>query len=486
MRQKNKTAQQSPAVKNPEGTPPSKFPAVLFQYINRYDIIILFVLLYLAYNTIDGVGLMSGDTAPASLIPIALLTNHNVFLDFATAYISNPNYAYAFPFVNGHYVSLFPIVTPVLVTPVYAISLFLSSFISNPYGEVSFFYLSKSAASCIAALAGVLVYCSAKELFSKRIALLTTFIFAFATSTWSIGSQALWQHGTVELLLAALIYLIIKNEKQESVAYILLMGILSGLFVFNRPPDSLLLLPVLFYIVWTQRNRIHYYLIGGILAGLPFLYYNYTTFGNVFGGYVENLSLFAVNGSFIGHYVALLFSPNVGLFIFCPVLLLALAGFYVIYTSRDSRIRTLLLVAGLAVLLEILLYSFFIPWSSSAAFCFGTRFLTCLIPILCLYTGYFLEDWFGTGAAKHQGPERGIVIAIVCILVISSVCIQFTGVFFYGYSSDANLTMSDERAWDMTDSLIVRSFTEGSTRIPGVSVFILPPLSPVFAYNFPE
>ncbi len=487
MKQKNKSvAKQSPSSKNPEVKSSSKYPDFLLHYIDQYDIIILFIVLYLAYNTIDGVWLMSGDTISASLIPIALLTNHNVYLDFATAYISSPDFSYAFRFVEGHYVSLFPIVTPVLVTPIYAISNFISTFFSNPsYGGNTLFFLSKSAASFIAALTGVLVYLSGKELFSKRIAILTAFIFAFATSTWSISSQALWQHGTVELLLAALLYLIIKNEKKESLVYIILMGILSGLFVFNRPPDSLLLIPVLFYMVWYQRTKIHYYLVGGILGGLPFLYYNYSLFGKFFGGYTENLSLFAVNGSFVGHYLGLLFLPNVGLFIYCPVLLLSIAGFYVIYTNRDSHIRTLLLVSGLAIFLEILLYSFYIPWSSSAAFCFGPRFLTGLVPILCLYTGYFLENWFGTGKARHSRPKKWIAITVVGGLIISSICIQFIGVFFYMYSSAANHTMDDERAWNLTDSLIVRSYTEGSHEVPGVSVYILPPLPPLIRYDFP-
>ena len=490
MKHKNKSmVKQSSAPKDLKDPPASEFPGALLRSICRYDFVLLFIVLYLAYNTIDGVGLMSGDTTPASLLPIALLTNHNVYLDFATTYISSPDFSYAFPFVQGHYVSLFPIVTPVLVTPVYALSGFLSAFISNPsYGGDTLFFLSRSAASFIAALAGVLVYLSGKELFSKRIAILTTFIFAFATSTWSISSTALWQQGTVELLIIALIYLIIKNEKKESLAYIVLLGILSGLFVFNRPPDSLLIIPVLFYIAWYQRTKVHYYLIGGFLGGLPFLYYNYSLFGNVFGGYSENLSFFAVNAGFAGHYLALLISPNVGLFIFCPVLLLSIAGFYVIYhntTLVDSRIRTLLLVAGPAMLLEILLYSFFSLWSSSAAFCFGVRFLTGLIPVLCLYTGCFLEDWFGTRTAGHRGPEKWLAITIVCSLVGASVCIQFIGTFFYLYSSTANHTMSDDRAWNLTDSVIVRSYTEGSHRIFGVSVNILPPLPPLFRYDFP-
>lgn len=486
MKQKNKpVAQQLHATKNSVVNSPAKFPEVLRHYFCRYDIIILFIVLFIAYNTATGIGLTSSDVVPASILPIELITNHNVYFDVFTSSFSNPDVSYAFPFVHGHYVSLFPIVTPVLVTPIYAISYFLSNLFGVvPFGGTDFYILAKSAASVIAALAGVLVYLSGKELFSKRVAILTTFLFAFATSTWSVSSRALWQQGTVELLLIALIYLIIKNEKKESLVYIVLLGILSGLFVFNRPPESLLLLPVFFYIVWYQRTKIHYYLAGGLLGGLPFLYYNYSLFGNVFGGYAENLSLFAVNTGFVVQYLGLLFSPNVGLFIYCPVLLLSIAGFYVIWMARDSPMRSLLIVAGLAVLLEILLYSFFVPWASSAAFCFGLRFLTGLVPILCIYTGYFLEEWFGTGKARHQGSGKWIAIAVVSGLIISSIGIQFIGTFFYIWSSNANKTMNDDRAWNTTDSVIVKSYTEGASKLPGVSIYTLPPIPPLFEYSF--
>jgi len=457
----------------------------LLSCANKYDFLLLGIVLYLAYNVCTGFGWISGDVFPASILPIALLTNHNVYFDFVASSLSDPQISYAFPLVNGHYVSFFPIVTPVLVTPFYALSYFLAA-ISGVTTPNNMYILAKCAASFLAALAGVLVYLTGKELFSKRIALLTTFIFAFATSTWSISSQALWQQGTVELLLVGLIYLAVKNEKQASVWYIFLMGILSGLFVFNRPPESILLIPVLVYIVWYQRPRIPWYLAGGILAGLPFLYYNYSIFGNVFGGYAENLGLFSLDADFIGHYAGLLFSPNVGLFVYCPVLLLSFAGFYVLYRTKDSPVRTLFIAAAPALLLDILLYSFFSRWDSSSSFCYGLRFLTGLVPVLCLYTGYFLNEWFGSGKARHQGPEKSAVIAVVAALIIVSVGVQFIGTFFYGWSSTANKSMNPERAWNATDSVIVRSYTEGAPNIAGVFAFTLPPIPPLLDYQAPD
>jgi len=467
-----------------EGQLPLTFSTIL-RSICRFDIIILFLVLFLVYNTVTGVGFISGDVAPASILPIALITNQNVYLDFATAFISSPDYSYAFTFVHGHYVSIFPVVTPILVTPLYAISYILCNVFTVPFGDKDFFILAKSSAAFVAALAGVFVYLSGKELFSKRIAILTTFVFAFATSTWSISSQALWQHGTAELLLAASIYLIIRNEKKESRIHILVLGILSGLVIFNRPPDSILLLPILVYTIWYQRKKLQFYLFGGLMGALPFICYNYSLFGNIFGGYAENLSLFVLNTNFSVHFIGLLVSPNAGLFIFCPVLILSIFGFYLIWKEPASCKKTLLLIAGLAVVFEIILYSFYTYWAASV-FCFGPRYLTDLIPILCLSIGYFLEEWFGKGASRHLGLKKWVVSIIVCGLVVSSVCIQFVGAFYYSWSSNENQAMNDDRVWNLSDSIIVNSYIAGSQAVPGVFVYTLPPLPPLLEYSFPQ
>ena len=97
--------------------------------------------------------------------------------------------------------------------------------------------LAKTSASVIAALSCVFVYLAGKELFPRKTALFTTLVYAFATSTWSVSSQALWQHGTVELLLILMLWLVIRNERQPSRNTILFLGLLTGLFLFNRPPD---------------------------------------------------------------------------------------------------------------------------------------------------------------------------------------------------------------------------------------------------------
>ena len=456
----------------------------------RYEIIILFIVLFLVYNTVSGVGLNSGDVAPATLLPVAIVVNHNFYLDFASDFISSPDYTYGFPLVNGHHVSLFPIVTPVLVTPIYALSYFLFTVMGGAFGLKELFILAKTSAAVITALAGVFFYLSAKELFSRKIAYLVTFIFAFATSTWSISSQALWQHGTSELLLCILFYLIIRMEKDHPeknglMTFTFALGVLSALFAFNRPADSLLLIPILAYMILYQRNGIISYCTGGFIAGIPFLYYNYSVFGHVFGGESTSLNLFFLSPAFLVNYLGLLISPNVGLFVYCPILVISFAGFYFIWKSNNSPLKNVFIIAGIACLTEILLYSFYTPWAASSAYCYGPRFLTGLIPILCLYSGYFLEEFYGRNRDKHPGSKRGIVSAVIVGLIIVSVIIQFIGAFFYMWSF-SNQGWTDERTWDVNDSVIIRSYTVGSQEMRGLFVYTLPPLPPLFEYIYPK
>ena len=102
----------------------------------------------------------------------------------------------------------------------------------------------------------------------------TALVYAFATSTWSVSSQALWQHGTVELLLILMIYLVIRNERERSRNTIIFLGLLTGLFLFNRPPDAVLLLPIIGYVIWYERQNLPVYAISAAATGLPFLVYN--------------------------------------------------------------------------------------------------------------------------------------------------------------------------------------------------------------------
>ena len=339
---------------------------------------------------------------------------------------------------------------------------------------MSIMILAKTSATIIAALSCVFVYLAGKELFPQKIALATALVYAFATSTWSVSSQALWQHGTVELLLILMIYLVIKNERERSRNNIIFLGLLTGLFLFNRPPDAVLLLPIIGYVVWYERQNLPVYAISAAATGLPFLIYNLSIFGNVFGGYKQNLGVFTFGLDSIGNFAGLLIAPNVGLLIFSPVLILAVFGYLNLRTISSVRVRQVLFVFGPAIVLEILVYSFFGFWESSVAFSYGQRFLTGFIPVLAIFVGIAINEFF---MAEPAISTAQAVRAVIILLVVSSVIIQAIGVFLYPLYPDRST--SSDRTWDWDHSIIIESSGYGISRIDSITTYSFPPLPPL-------
>jgi hypothetical protein len=464
---------------DPDSNRTSDFFSRVQNFALNYDFLILFFLIYIVYNTVTRIE-WSGDVYPAVFLPISLIVNQTIYFDaiFKMAEIG-PGLDYAFPLINGHYVSLFPIVTPVLITPIYFISCIPLIIFKIPLNVTLITIMAKTSATIIAALSCVFVYLTVKELFSRKVGLITVLIYAFATSTWSVSSQALWQHGTVELLLILMIYVIIRNEREKSLKNIIFLGLLSGLFLFNRPPDAVLLLPIIGYVIWYERKNLPVYGISAAASGLPFLVYNLLIFGNVFGGYKQNLDFFVFGISSIGNFAGLLIAPNVGLLIFSPVLILSVIGYLKLNSIPSERIRRVLSVFGPAIVLEILVYSFFGLWESSVAYSYGQRFLTGFIPVLAIFVGILVNDVF---IAEQQNPRTRAFQGLIILLVVISVIIQAIGVFLYPLNPDQST--NSERTWDWNRSIIVGSYMYGIAHIDSITTYTFPPLPVLFHYQF--
>lgn len=440
------------------------------------EVLLIFLVSLLVYNTATGIR-MSGDTTPAQILPLSILKYGEISADHFLSYFNTPDNLYAFVSIRGHYYSYFPVVTPVLVVPVYILPYLLISLLQLPLDNSFLPILARFAAAVVAAGSVVMVFLCARALFSSKTAWLTTITYAFATSTWAISSQALWQQGMVELILALLIFTILRNEAGEAGEagwHLVALGALSGLLAMARPPDALLLIPIIFYILRHQLKRAHLYFIPGILAALPFLFYNLSIFGSPFGGYERNLGLFGLTPGIIIHFAGFLASPNMGFFIFSPVLLFGIWGYFRTRDLVNPRIRELLVLFGPVILLLVLVYSFYTEWTGVA---YGPRFLTGLLPVYVLYVGLFLDHAFRT----FTGRRRTGILAVFAVLLLLSMGIQVIGVFCYPFLRDVG--MDDRRVWDPGDSLVLRSYRDGAEQMTTIQVNSIPPLPPLITMN---
>jgi len=424
----------------------------------------MFCMVYFIYN-INGRTMVLGDTIPASLLPFNILENHNLYLDqFFYYFETNFERAYWVKEIDGHYLSVYPIVTPVLAMPLYIFPFLLMKLTHIP---VDLFHpgfalivpiMEKLSASLIASFSSILVFLSARELINKRIAIIVALIFAFATNTWTISSQGLWQHGLVELFLAMSIYLVLINEKHASGKIIICLGIISGLFVFNRPVDSILLIPIIYYIFGLRDRRIAYYLCAMFISGVPFLLYNYHYFGNLFGGMSSVLGLFDGRSGFIMPFMGLLISPSRGLFVYTPIMLFSILGYFRILQITNNKIRNFLFVMGMSILALIAVYASFGVWW--AGWSYGPRFLTGMLPALAMFLGLYIKDI----NFNRKNRKNLLVVCIFSILLIWSVFAQIVGAFYYPngmWDANPNVDLHPEKCWYWNDTQIMRSFNAG-------------------------
>lgn len=444
--------------------------------LSKKRLILLLLALLLIYN-INFRTIGSGDTTPASLLPFNVLEYHSLTLDhFYSYYVSIGLTPYYIVNEKGVYVSMYPIVTPLLITPFYLIPyelLKLTGYPINlvdPVFSLTVSWMEKLCASFIASLSAIFVYLSLRRIVDEKIVFICTIAYALGTATFSISSQGLWQQGLSELLLSIMIYVIIKNESTDDLINIPLIGALSGLFFFNRPSDGILLLPAIIYVLSLKNyKKIFLFLISAIAASIPFFGYNYYYFRNIFGGYGSLLSIFAFNWGAASNFLGLLISPNRGIFVYTPIALFSLAGLFCIKKIMLPRLRTFLYVSAVAMFLQVFVYSCFTIWW--AGYSYGPRFLAGMLPLVVMFISLSLPGNIGF---KAKDKRKVAISAAFISLLLISISIQAIGVFYYKADWDSfpvSIDAAPWRVWDFHDTQIGRSFSDGLCQMTFLNIF---------------
>jgi hypothetical protein len=317
----------------------------------RASLIVFFCCL-LVYNA-NGRSISAADTYPTRYLPFAIWRHHTLVLDPVARLAAQGRGTGAFwlqPAPGGHVISLYPVVQPVLIAPLYLPAvryLHLRGWEEWRLDHVAK-VMEKLVASLIAALSSSLLYLVLRRRGTPPIALLLTLAYAFGTTTWMIGSQALWQHGMAQLLVVgALLFLTAPCTAPRAIA----AGVLCGLIAGNRPPDAILAAALgAFGLFWANRRAALFIVAAALPVGLVLLY-NLTVVEHIGGAYgrVGHINFFQHDP--LAGLAGLLFSPTRGLFVFSPFLL-----FLVLAWRRSPRDRGLSIAIGVGVVLQVLLY----------------------------------------------------------------------------------------------------------------------------------
>src|SRR5436305_1885799 len=304
----------------------------------------------LVYNA-NGRAISAGDAFPARYLPFVIWRYHSLLLDPIAPLAAQGRGHTAFWMMHtpgGHAISLYPVVLPVLLAPLYFPAAGYLHFKGWTDGRLDHIarVMEKLSASLVAALSASLLYLLLRRRAAAPIALLLTLAYAFGTTTWVIGSQALWQHGMAELLVIGLLLLL---TAPCTAPRALAAGLLCGLIAGNRPPDVVLAAALGAYgLFWAGRRAALLAAAAALPAGLVLLY-NLGVADNLAGGYGRVGKASFLQHGLLSGLGGLLFSPTRGLFVFSPFLLfLVLAWRHLPRgdSGRGERGLTLAISAG--------------------------------------------------------------------------------------------------------------------------------------------
>jgi hypothetical protein len=424
--------------------------------------VIFFFVAFLVYN-LNLRPIPAGDSTPAALLPFAILGDHSIAFDrFEHWYESqHVNAAWFRQGVDGHWYSAYPILLPLLLTPLYVP---LGIFLDLPHMPVERVVLlarviEKLSASLIAALSVAAFMVLAEKLTNRRTAVVLTVVYAFGSQTWSTSSQALWQHGSSELaIVLGLLCFLWALEQPDRYWPAVLTGVCAGCSVAFRPTNAVFLLVLAGYVLlsgWSPARK-GVFALGALPLPTAYLICNLWMYGHLFS-FGEAESGFA-RGALHRGLPGLLISPSRGLLVFSPVFLFAAIGVYLWF--RDGRTwypkiyGTCLLVTAV----HLVVISRWRGWSGG--YNYGPRLLTDIVPLLVIMI---------IPALRLLQQSRSWRLAFASAL-LASISVQAIGVFFYPHGRwDAlpqPLSKQRERVWDWKDNQILRSVRAGPVLEP--------------------
>jgi len=388
------------------------------------------LIIYLA-NGHSGYG---GDTTFNSLLPWRIIQGEGLF--FPKEYVAAKG-GWGLLEIGDAYLPTFPMGPGFLGLPTALIQYFWST---EPINKL-IAWNQKVTAVWVAALSAAVVF-QMVYLLSRKLwlSLILSAAFALGTTQATISAAVLWQHGPAVLLISLGLFFLVKGQQGKRsfyplvalpLAFLPLMRSQAVFFYLAGFASVMILQPkmVLRFFFWS---------IPGI--GLTLLV-NLGLYHSILGGYGYQASGSDFSSPFLEGAIGSLFSPNRGLFIFSPFLLLGVIGGGILWAKRS----VIALSFGLAALLFFLVHAKYVHWHGG--YCVAPRFSSELIPVLVFFSVYwFLE--IKRFSARLTGWA----------LIIISIVISLPGFFFMREQGQWNVFPDvdhyrQERVWDYRDWL---------------------------------
>lgn len=240
--------------------------------------------------------------------------------------------------------------------------------------------------------------------------------------------------------MAVTLYLLVKAKSNERL--VALSGLTLSLVVMTRFANVALALPIAAYVARTHYRRLPGFALMALSGLAPLLAYQHLYFGSIVRhGHEGFTAPFAWGTPLAEGLHGLLLSPGRGLFVYSPVLALAIPGM-VLAWRRGPRLLGYLVIS---TVLFTSLYAKFTYWW--AGWVYGPRFFADLSPILCLLLCPVVQA-FGSWRAFR---------AVFAVLAVLSVGVHAVGAFCWDarWDAEANLEEGLDAIWSWPRSPIL-------------------------------
>lgn len=387
----------------------------------------------------------------------SLLRDGDLYLDEYRETIAREGF-YFVEEAHGHLVHAYPVAISVLAVPFVAMldpivgpvvplpGRFLAE--RQDAELVKFWTIEATIASLWVAVAALFVFLSARAITSTAGALVVTVAFAFGTSAWSTASRGLWGHAPSLLFLAIAVWLLTEAPRRPHLAG--WVGLPLGLAAAARPQDWLSVVVLGGFVAVRHRRQLPLYLASLALSLAPAIGYLLWVYGRPFSPYSSPLQLFTA-ANMLEAVAGILVSPSRGLFVYSPVLVVALAG--AIWRARSGRWTLLDSAFAAVIVLHVLMLASFVNWWGGHSF--GPRLMTDVLPYLMVFLAYGIEAI----RAFPAWPRRVAVVAVAALLV-TSIAIHAIGANNYAVNfwNAEPVSVNDDpsRLWSLRDAQLLR------------------------------
>jgi hypothetical protein len=296
--------------------------------------------------------------------------------------------------------------------------------------------LEKITAALVAALCLGLFFLTASCLGSARAAGTATLLLAISSSLYTTVGLGLWQHGGVVFWLLAALLVEFASHGAPTKKGSAIQGIACAGLLTCRPTAALLVTGLGIWIFLRSPRRALFTMTVAAAAFLPCIAAYESLYGTVLGPLTIPLAMTGPRWHFgrIDRLVGVFICPARGLFVYQPWAVLFLLAFVpavrrVYFEDKLRKAPSGWMVYCLIIsAVHCVVVSAWFDWSGG--YCWGSRLLTDIIPLLGLLCVPVLE-WLG-----KRAQSRTIIVAVAVLGALTHLPCVYGNAATWNYVTD--------------------------------------------------